>query len=77
MLSKPSVWRYFDYWLLAAVILLTGYGILMIRSAVTGAPAFEELPGQQVLWTFVGLAILIFVAAIDYRARAVLLRTRA
>jgi rod shape determining protein RodA len=67
MLSKPSVWRYFDYWLLAAVILLTGYGILMIRSAVTGAPAFEALPGQQVLWTFVGLAILIFVAAIDYR----------
>ena len=67
MLSKPSVWRYFDYWLLAAVILLTGYGILMIRSAVTGAPAFEALPGQQVLWGFVGLAILVAVSAIDYR----------
>ena len=67
MLSKPSVWRYFDYWLLAAVILLTGFGILMIRSAVTGAPAFEALPGQQVLWAFVGLVILIAVAAIDYR----------
>lgn len=67
MLSKPSVWRYFDYWLLAAVVLLTGYGILMIRSAVTGAPAFEALPGQQVLWGFVGLAILVAVSAIDYR----------
>ncbi len=67
MLSKPSVWRYFDYWLLAAVILLTGFGILMIRSAVTGAPAFEALPGQQVLWAVVGLVILVAVAAIDYR----------
>lgn len=67
MLSKPSVWRYFDYWLLAAVILLTGFGVLMIRSAVTGAPAFEALPGQQILWAGVGLAILIAVAAIDYR----------
>ncbi len=67
MLSKPSVWRYFDYWLLAVVILLTGFGILMIRSAVTGAPAFETLPAQQILWALVGLVILIAVAAIDYR----------
>ena len=67
MLSKPSAWRYFDYWLLGAVILLTGYGILMIRSAVTGAPAFESLPNQQILWGGVGLLILLAVAAIDYR----------
>lgn len=67
MLSRPSVWRYFDYWLLAAVVLLTGFGILMIRSAVTGAPAFEALPGQQVLWAVVGLIILVAVAAVDYR----------
>lgn len=67
MLSKPSVWRYFDFWLLGAVILLTGYGILMIRSAVTGAPAFESLPGQQILWAVVGIVILVAVAAVDYR----------
>jgi len=48
-------------------MLLTGYGILMIRSAVTGAPAFEPLPGQQVLWAVVGLVILFAVAAVDYR----------
>jgi rod shape determining protein RodA len=67
MLSKPSVWRYFDYPLLGAVILLTGFGIFMIRSAVTGAPAFEDLPNQQILWVSVGLVILLAVAAIDYR----------
>ncbi len=67
MLSKTSVWRYFDFWLLAAVLLLTAYGILMIRSAVTGAPAFEPLPGQQIIWATVGFGILLATAAIDYR----------
>ena len=67
MLSKTSVWRHFDFWLLAAVLLLTAYGILMIRSAVTGAPAFEPLPGLQVIWAIAGLVILFIVAAIDYR----------
>ncbi len=67
MLSKTSVWRYFDVWLLAAVLLLTGYGILMIRSAITGAPAFESYPQQQMIWAGLGLAILLTVAAIDYR----------
>lgn len=67
MLTRSSVWRYFDFWLFAAVVLLTAYGILMIRSAVTGAPAFEPLPGQQVVWAVVGIGILFVVAAIDYR----------
>ncbi len=67
MLSRPSTWRYFDFWLLAAVVLLTGYGILMIRSAVTGAPAFEPLPGQQAVFAVVGLVVLFAMAAIDYR----------
>ena len=67
MLSKTSVWRYFDVWLLAAVLLLTGYGILMIRSAITGAPAFETYPQQQFIWAALGMVILIVTAAIDYR----------
>jgi rod shape determining protein RodA len=67
MLSKTSVWRYFDVWLLAAVLLLTGYGILMIRSAITGAPAFVTYPQQQLIWATLGLGILLATAAIDYR----------
>ncbi|CUS03328.2 Rod shape-determining protein RodA [Candidatus Promineifilum breve] len=67
MLSRTSVWRYFDVWLLAAVVLLTGYGILMIRSAITGAPAFETYPQQQLIWAGLGLVILLVTAAIDYR----------
>lgn len=67
MIGKTSVWRYFDLWLLAAVLLLTSYGIIMIRSAVTGAPALEPLPDQQVIWAILGLVILLVVAAVDYR----------
>lgn len=67
MLSKTSVWRYFDVWLFAAVLLLTAYGILMIRSAVTGAPALEPLPADQVRWAVIGVILLLTIAAIDYR----------
>jgi rod shape determining protein RodA len=67
MLSKTSVWRHFDIWLMAAVLLLTSYGILMIRSAVTGAPAFEGLPAQQVVWAVAGIVITLAIAAVDYR----------
>ena len=67
MLSRTSVWRFFDVWLLAAVLLLTGYGILMIRSAITGAPAFAGYPQQQLIWATLGLVILLATAAIDYR----------
>jgi rod shape determining protein RodA len=67
MLSNTSVWRHFDLWLTAAVLILTAYGILMIRSAVTGAPALEPLADQQVQWAVIGFVSMIGMAAIDYR----------
>ncbi len=65
--SRTSVWRHFDLWLMAAVLLLTAYGVLMIRSAVTGAPAFEPLPGLQVQWAAIGIVIVLVLASVDYR----------
>ena len=67
MLSKTSVWRHFDIWLTAAILLLTAYGILMIRSAVTGAPALEGHPLLQLRWSVIGFIIMMVFAAIDYR----------
>lgn len=52
---------------MAAILLLTAYGILMIRSAVTGAPAFEPLPGDQIQWAVIGFVVMLIMAAIDYR----------
>ncbi|MBE7529775.1 MAG: rod shape-determining protein RodA [Chloroflexi bacterium] len=67
MSTRISTWRYFDIWLVAAVLLLTAYGVLIIRSAVTGAPAFEGLPAAQVRWAAIGFMIMLTFAAIDYR----------
>lgn len=66
-MNNTSVWRYFDIWLAAAVVLLTAFGILAIRSAVTGAPAFEVLPQRQVLFAIIGIAVMLIIASIDYR----------
>ncbi|MEZ4643820.1 MAG: FtsW/RodA/SpoVE family cell cycle protein [Chloroflexota bacterium] len=67
MLERRSVWRYFDIWLAAAVILLTAYGILMIRSAVTGAPALAGHPLRQLYWSIAGVIVMLVIASIDYR----------
>lgn len=67
MLERRSVWRYFDIWLAAAVILLTAYGILMIRSAVTGAVALTGHPLRQFYWAIAGVIVMLVVAGIDYR----------
>ncbi len=66
-MRSTSVWRHFDLWLLAAVLLLTAFGILAIKSAVTGAPAFETYPQRQIIFAIIGLAILLFISAVDYR----------
>ncbi len=67
MRRSTSDWRHFDIWLTAAVLLLTAYGILAIKSAVTGAPAFETYPDRQIIFAFIGVAIMLGIAAIDYR----------
>lgn len=66
-MKTTSVWRYFDLWLMAAALLLTAYGILAIRSAVTGAPALEDYPQRQLIFAIAGAIIMVAVAAIDYR----------
>ncbi|MCA9936305.1 MAG: rod shape-determining protein RodA [Ardenticatenaceae bacterium] len=67
MTERTSVWRHFDIWLAAAVLLLTAYGILMIRSAVTGAPALEGHPLRQFYWAIAGIITMLIFAGIDYR----------
>ncbi|MBK6713096.1 MAG: rod shape-determining protein RodA [Chloroflexi bacterium] len=67
MSFNRSTWRHFDIWLTAAVLLITAYGILMIRSAVTGAPALQEHPRLQLQWAIIGVIVTIIISAIDYR----------
>jgi rod shape determining protein RodA len=67
--SIASTWRYFDFWLLGAVVLLVIFGITMIRSAVAGNIELVELNlvQRQLIFTIGGIVLMLIVAAIDYR----------
>ncbi|NWG34966.1 MAG: rod shape-determining protein RodA [Chloroflexi bacterium] len=60
-------WRYFDFWLLGAVVLATAFGTTMIRSAVAGNEVLLPLINRQIYFAFAGLVLIFVVAAIDYR----------
>jgi rod shape determining protein RodA len=60
-------WRYFDFWLLGAVVLATAFGTTMIRSAVAGNEVLLPLINRQIYFAVAGLVLIFLVAAIDYR----------
>ena len=60
-------WRYFDFWLLGAVVLATAFGTTMIRSAVAGNEVLLPLINRQIYFALIGLVVIFVVAAIDYR----------
>jgi rod shape determining protein RodA len=60
-------WRYFDFWLLGAVVLATAFGTTMIRSAVAGNEVLLPLINRQISFAVIGLVLIFVVAAIDYR----------
>ena len=64
----PSrVWRHFDVLLLAGTAVLTIAGVAMIRSAIGGNENLAELVPRQAIYAVIGFAVVLIVAAIDYR----------
>jgi rod shape determining protein RodA len=69
-MMKGGLWRFFDFWLLGATLLLVILGITMIRSAVAGNIELTEttpLVERQIIFSLIGLVALIITANIDYR----------
>ena len=60
-------WRYFDFWLLGAVVLATAFGTTMIRSAIAGNEELLPLINRQIYFAVAGVIVIFVVAAIDYR----------
>jgi rod shape determining protein RodA len=60
-------WRHFDFWLLGTVVLATGFGTTMIRSAVAGNEELLPVINRQIYFALAGLVLIFIVAAIDYR----------
>ncbi|RME06721.1 MAG: rod shape-determining protein RodA [Anaerolineae bacterium] len=73
---ERSYWRYFDYWLLAAVALLTMFGIVMIRSAIAGNIELTDanIVQKQIIFAVAGFGVILLMAALDYRLLAALSR---
>ena len=65
---SKTTWRHFDFWLLGAVVVMTIFGITMIRSAVAGNIELEQqnLVQRQLIFTILGFIVVLFVSAIDY-----------
>lgn len=69
MSHSGSIWRQFDFVLLGATIVLTVFGILMIRSATLNAidtDLINRVP-DQIRFAILGLFVLLGLAAVDYR----------
>src|SRR5207249_1747594 len=64
---RDTSWRYFDFWLLGAVVLATAFGTTMIRSAVAGNEVLAPIINRQIYFAVAGLALIFIVATIDYR----------
>ena len=71
---KREFWRYFDFWLFGAVLVLCVFGIAMIQSAIAGNAQLAGLPRSQTIYVVIGLAIVIIMAMIDYHYFASLSR---
>lgn len=69
MSRSGSMWRHFDYVLLITAILLTVFGVLMIRSATLGAidPDLINRVPDQIRFGILGIFVMFGLAAIDYR----------
>ena len=64
-MNERFSWRDFDWALLAAVLVLSGLGVLEVYSA-TRNTVLEGLYLRQILWVGAGLVLLWIVSSIDY-----------
>ena len=71
---KREVWKHFDFWLFGTVVILTIFGIVMIRSAIAGNEGLADLDSRQMIWAVVTIIVILVVGMIDYHFYAALSR---
>jgi rod shape determining protein RodA len=65
--SSSRFFRNFDYVLLVVSIMLIIFGVMMIASATHDVPSLADRVNSQILYGIVGIALVLVLAAIDYR----------
>ena len=70
-------WKNYDFWLLGAVVILTIFGVAMIRSAVADNIELVELDlvQRQLIFAVAGLGGSLIIAWVDYHLWASMSRT--
>ena len=68
-MEQGKIWRHFDFALLGGVALLIILGIAMIRSTTLTSidSSIQQSTSRQIIYSLIGVVILIVVSAIDYR----------
>lgn len=64
---QRTSWRNFDFWLLGAVILLSIFGVAMVRSAIAGNVVLAGLVERQAIFVGISFVVIMVLAVIDYR----------
>ncbi len=64
---RRETWKHFDFWLFGAVIILSIFGVAMIRSAIAGNEVLSGLVPRQVIYVGISFVIIVVLTAIDYR----------
>lgn len=62
---RQEIWRSFDYWLFAVVVVLCVFGIVMITSALAGN--LEVSVNSQIQYVIIGFFLIIGLTIFDYR----------
>jgi rod shape determining protein RodA len=64
---KRGIWRNFDFWLFGAVLFLSIFGVVMIRSAVAGNENLAGYAKKQAEFLIVGVLLVFLITLVDYR----------
>jgi rod shape determining protein RodA len=64
---KREIWRNFDFWLLGAVLFLSIFGVIMIRSAIAGNTNLAGIDQRQAEFLIAGVPLIFIITLIDYR----------
>lgn len=68
-MRTTTIWRQFDYVLLFTTLILVVFGIIMIRSATSGAvdPDLISRVPSQIQFAIIGTILLLLITMLDYR----------
>ncbi len=65
-MSTARLWRYFDWWLLAIMLVLIAIGVAMIFSTARTDPEIANAWLDQIVVALIGLLALTLVSLVDY-----------